>query len=364
MPSDHAIFSPSSAERWLSCTGSVRMSALFEKEDDTEYSHVGTVCHDIAERCLQLGREPNTYLGKTINGVELDMTWIKVIKTYCDYVRSFQNKNTISYYEKRVKFDQFAPDGFGTVDCIIYDGDKAHIIDLKTGSGVKVSAENNTQLKLYALGVYQSYDIFDDIKSYTLHVVQPPMKNISSFEISKEDLLEFGVHVKHKCHEALSENIEFKPSEKACQWCVCKAKCKALYDHTVAEIENKLEANMLDNDSLIHVLDRQDLFDRYVKSVHKTALTVLKKGEKLNGWKTVESRTQRKWKPEALEILERRYGEQAYVKKIINVTKADQLFGKDVTKNLTMKAKGALKIAKDTDVRDELTIQKQLQEEF
>ena len=59
--------------------------------------------------------------------------------------------------ETRLNFTQWVPDGFGTGDaCIIADG-CLEIIDFKYGKGVKVSAYENPQMKIYALGAYDKF---------------------------------------------------------------------------------------------------------------------------------------------------------------------------------------------------------------
>ena len=60
-------------------------------------------------------------------------------------------KDPIVLIEQRLDFSNYVPDGFGTGDCIIIADKILHIIDLKYGRGVEVSAEENPQMMLYAL---------------------------------------------------------------------------------------------------------------------------------------------------------------------------------------------------------------------
>ena len=61
------------------------------------------------------------------------------------------------------------PDGFGTNDAIVIAEGEMHVHDLKFGRGVRVEAQNNPQLMLYAYGAFTGFDSFYDIKRITAH---------------------------------------------------------------------------------------------------------------------------------------------------------------------------------------------------
>jgi len=52
MPDTHALLSPSSSERWISCPPSVRMSEGIE-EKPSEYAAEGTAAHSLCEYKLR-----------------------------------------------------------------------------------------------------------------------------------------------------------------------------------------------------------------------------------------------------------------------------------------------------------------------
>ena len=64
--------------------------------------------------------------------------------TYLDYIRDVSIKLPSTPYtevEKQVNFSEYVPEGFGTADLIMIQGNTLHVIDFKYGKGVPVSAE-------------------------------------------------------------------------------------------------------------------------------------------------------------------------------------------------------------------------------
>ena len=151
----HAKLSASGSSRWLTCTGSVKAESQFPNTSSS-YAMEGTTAHSLAERCLTEDVTPNYYLNKQLDGYTVDEEMVDNVAAYVAYVKSFSG---IHFYEVRVDFSEWIPDGFGTSDAIVIDSksNTVHVIDLKYGKGVPVDAENNSQGMLYALGVLSEY---------------------------------------------------------------------------------------------------------------------------------------------------------------------------------------------------------------
>ena len=64
--------------------------------------------------------------------------------------------------EQRLDFSHIVPEGFGTGDVIILCDDYVEVIDLKYGKGVPVSAQDNPQARLYALGAINLFGALYD----------------------------------------------------------------------------------------------------------------------------------------------------------------------------------------------------------
>ena len=104
------------------------------------------------------------------------------VQTYLDYVRSIPGELLV---EQRLDLTPWVPEAFGTADAVILDDGICHIVDLKYGKGVRVDAEENTQLMLYALGAYHAYDaIYGPITKFVLHIAQPRLNHFDRWEVA------------------------------------------------------------------------------------------------------------------------------------------------------------------------------------
>jgi len=209
---EHAKLSPSKAFRWLSCIPSAHLEAQVTEEETSKAAEEGTKAHELAEKVLK-------------NEIKTDD---KHINAYVDFVKSkLTNYKSKLYVEDRVDITEIVPDGFGTVDAIVIDNDllnnTLHIIDLKTGR-YPVQAFQNDQLKLYALGAMIKYYMnFDTI---ILHIFQPKINIISSWETSKDDILNWAINiVAPAARQAYEGKGELKPTKNNCKFCKAKKIC-------------------------------------------------------------------------------------------------------------------------------------------
>ena len=157
---------------------------------DTEsiYAKEGTLAHEMCEIKLSgfMAPVPKRTTTTKLNKLKKSELYQPEMDTYTDVYVNYVKKLAISFdsrpgmfVEKQVDYSNYVPDGFGTSDCIIVCGENLHIIDFKYGKGVPVSAEDNPQMKLYALGAVNLYQMFYPIKQIHLSIIQPRLDNIS-----------------------------------------------------------------------------------------------------------------------------------------------------------------------------------------
>ena len=121
--------------------------------------------------------------------------------------------------EQKLDYSCFVPEGFGTGDLVIVADKMLDVVDLKYGKGVAVSAEDNPQMKLYALGALKLFDSLYDIETVRMSICQPRLESISSGEIDAEELLAWGRdELASRAKLAFEGKGDFYPGEH-CRFC-------------------------------------------------------------------------------------------------------------------------------------------------
>ena len=145
----HAILSASGAHRWLECTPSARLEENFE-DRPSDSAKEGTLAHAIAEakvRNMLIDPLPKRSFSKILKDFTKDAMYQKEMDAltdeYAEYIRgivlSYAQKPYIAV-EVKLNLSAYIPEGFGTADCVIISGNDLHIVDLKYGKNVAVSA--------------------------------------------------------------------------------------------------------------------------------------------------------------------------------------------------------------------------------
>lgn len=232
MPSQHARLSASSSKAWLSCSGFIAFQDNYKSCDDeeSEYAKEGTQAHELAERKLNHIFFKGPSVRRTKDNADMlyyvDQYVDYVVSLHSDLVRKYGPKNVDVKVEQRLDFSNVVPEGFGTGDAVILTPDELHIVDLKYGMGVPVSAIENSQLKLYGLGAINQYDELYDIKKVVLHIAQVRLDyGFSSFEIARDVLEAWGEDVKKSAEDIFNGIISFHPGEEQCRWCEGRPMC-------------------------------------------------------------------------------------------------------------------------------------------
>jgi hypothetical protein len=155
---------------------------------------------------------------------------LKHTDTYIEYIAEvLHGFSSLPYVatEKRIDYSIYAPEGFGTGDCIIIGGNILHIIDFKYGKGVPVSVKENSQMKLYALGAYTEYSFLYPIDTVKVTIVQPRLDSISEDSMAIDNLLSCGEIIKPIAQKAFNGEGQCSPGEH-CKFCRAKAVCRVM----------------------------------------------------------------------------------------------------------------------------------------
>lgn len=312
----HALLSASGAHRWLNCPGSVLLEQQFP-DSSSDAAAEGTVAHELAEMKVRNYFDPVGFgkrkLSAAIKELKEDPLWQDEMMGYTDeyldhimgVARSLKSAPRVDI-EKRLIFKEYTladPDdekeGTGIADCVLTYGDTVHVIDFKYGRSPdgRVSAENNPQLMLYALGAYEACKLLYPIKQAKLTIIQPRLPDgISEWSCSLDDLLQFGEYVKQRAALALSGNGEYCPDAKTCKWCRAKAQCRARAEKNVELAFNvgKLPPLITAEEAGRYLAIGEDVA-KWLDDLKDWALGECLAGKDVPGWKAVEGRGSRAW---------------------------------------------------------------------
>ena len=315
-PEKHALLSASSAARWLHCTAAPRFEEQFP-ENTSEYAEEGRLAHAICElkviKHFTTQIKPRTYTSRLkklkenpLYQDEMDKTSDLYLEHLTERAMRYNAKPNVAA-EVQVDFAEYVPEGFGTCDCIMIGGDTLSITDYKHGKGVPVSAENNPQMRLYALGALKRYKPVygGSIKKVCMTIDQPRIQTEPSSEtITVEELLAWGESIKPIAAKAYMGLGAFCPGEH-CRFCRGKAKCKARADQNTAleEFKDCVPQNaekpplfgqgVLTDAEIGDLLVRGQELVKWYKDLEEYALGTILKGGTIPGWKAVAGRSNR-----------------------------------------------------------------------
>ena len=331
--SGHAILSASSAHRWMICTPSARLEQEF-KDTSSEAAAEGSAAHALAEHKLRKAlrmrsRKPVSQYDSDEMDTHTD-DYVSFILEQLAQVK-LQCPDPLVLIEQKLNFSRYVPDGFGTGDCLIIADGIMHIIDFKYGQGVVVEAEENPQMKLYALGALEYFDDIYDIDQVSMTIFQPRRDNVSTYTVPKKSLYLWAAEVLAPTAKiAFEGGGEFVPGEH-CRFCRAEVKCRAR-----AEAKLKLAAfefalpPLLSDEEIAEILDKLDDLISWANTLRDYALATALEGREWPGYKLVEGRSNRRYTDEeaAAAALKSAGYRDIYRQILITITEAEKMLGK------------------------------------
>lgn len=364
----HAYLAASASERWLKCPPSAKLCAQ-EEDRGSPYAQQGTDAHELAAYLAEKA------LGRSSRDPTEDLTYYdaemqEAAEGYAAFVMEQVAEakklcaDPLVCIEQTLDFSKWVEHGFGTGDCVIVADDLLHIVDLKYGLGVLVTASGedgsgNSQLKCYALGALDTFGDLYDIRRIRLSIYQPRRDNVDTFELSKEDLLKWADEVLAPIARLAYEGKGDFTAGEHCQFCKVKASCRkrAEYSMELAKYDFA-KAPTLDAEEIAAILPQIDSLVSWAEDIKSYALEQAMSGVHYPGFKVVEGRSNRKYIDEAaVAKVVSDAGYDPYEKKLLGITAMQRQLGKkrfeELLTGLVVKPQGKPVLAPNTDTRPE-----------
>lgn len=369
---DHAVLSASGSHRWLNCTPSARLELEFENTG-SEAAREGTAAHALCEHKLK--RALHMRSRRPVSDYDSD-EMEECTDAYVDFVMEQYEaakqvcEDPVILIEQRLDFSCYVPDGFGTGDCLIISDDRLHIIDFKYGMGVLVEAEDNPQMKLYALGALAVYDALYDIREVSMTIFQPRRENVSTWTIPVEDLKAWAENeLKPRAKMAYDGEGEYLPGEW-CTFCRAAVRCRARAEEKLKLAQTEFRMPPLLTDAEIEdILAVLPDLTKWANEITTYALdTALNHGKEWNGFKVVQGRSVRKYRDEAAvaEAAKEAGYKDIYRQSLIPLTEMQRLMGKDrfekILGGLITKAPGRPTLVPKSDRRPAMNVSNAINE--
>lgn len=290
----HAILSASASSRWLHCTPSARLERKFP-DASSPYALEGSRAHERAEyflnRFLKTG-DSNVLIREDVEMNDAVQAYVNICVEKINEARTASPDAQIKV-EQRLDFSRWVPEGFGTGDTVMVSDKYFEIVDLKYGKGVPVSAINNSQMRLYALGMYEAFSYLYGADEVRMTIVQPRLDSVSTETISVDDLLTWGEEVKKKAKIAFAGKGDFCAGNH-CRFCKARNTCRAHAEYELKNVKEDLQTAELEDFEISDILLRAKGIKTWLDGLESYALGKALDGYDWPGMKLVEGRSNRK----------------------------------------------------------------------
>lgn len=407
----HAKLSPSSAERWMNCSGSVRLigdtpntagpaawlgTAVHKvievmidahESDASRYKNWLAYVHKPGSDETQLiapgGKIPNFKVPGDWQMFVIDDAAVYGAQVFIDEVRRVQEE----LFEPEIHSERFLDMTWldsrlgGTADVTLVES-WIHLFDYKNGR-VVVEVRDNDQFLNYSVGLLHEHP---EAEGVVIHVIQPNAVHedgiIRTAQYTRAEINEYAKKLK-KAAEATSKPNAPLRAGSWCQYCPAKINCPEFSnlarEQAAADFANEPEEPLplptveSEGADYLVALARKarwiPLLDAWARDVRKTIMNELQTGAIVPGWKLVRGRSNRAWNiidgDEDAFVIElckqaELHDTDLYTQKLKSPAQVEKLGAgpdckkliKEVVKKLTHKPPGRLAIAEESDERE------------
>lgn len=365
----HALLSPSSAQRWLHCTPSAVAESkvadegsVFAAEGSMAHALCALMLNEALDRCTDDSEQEIKELSMTLGEPTDEMDGHA--SGYTDFVLDLYEKENGDgtaeiHIETLLDLDTWAPESFGTSDAVIVGPDTLHVVDFKYGKGVEVSAVENPQMRLYALGALEEFGVTRKIEKVVTHIWQPRIGNYSHEELTTKALVDWGSNYMWPLANVAFRGLGVRAAGPWCKFCSASRGCRALDEYAIIASATPVESMSAEGIGNL-CLPMVGPLEQWIDDVKDSALRYMLDGTAVPGYKVVESRSKRvisepKRLAEVLRGLG--YADELFMKEpeLQTLTALEKLVGKkrfaEVAKDCLTKVRGKPTVVPYTDKR-------------
>ena len=369
----HARLNASSSHRWMMCPPSVKLSEQFA-DTTSQYAEEGTYLHELCE--LKLHRYLCDMLPTVVDDLyaqhkdndfytdEAETVTDEYVAFCAETIEAVRAscKDPLILVEHRLDYSEYVPEGFGTGDLVIVADGICEVVDFKGGRGVRVDAERNSQLMLYGLGAYLEFDALYGVNTVRMTIVQPRLSNISTYEISAEELLRWAENeVRPKAALAYAGEGDFCAGSR-CRFCKARYTCRSRSEYHMALAQKDFKApDLLTDEEILDILPVAESMNNWVQDLMAYATQQAISGKAWQGYKLVAGRSVRKYTSEAEVIraaTEAGYTD-IYKTSLLGIGELEKRLGRkafsDVLGKYIIKPPGTPTLVPDTDPRKSIS---------
>lgn len=370
----HSEIGASSANRWLNCPTSVVLSRGIE-DKTSSYAAEGTCAHEVSEYCFENDVDAEACIGMEFEGHTVTEEMAAYVQFYLDKMEVYTNSEEYDVaIEEKFHLTKIHPDMFGSNDFCAMGRDNGELIiaDFKYGKGINVSAKENIQLIIYALGAYYESDFIYKFKTVKLVVVQPRIlgEEWDEWNISIDELLAYEAILKEGVEKVYSDNPGGKAGDH-CRFCKAKPTCKIIHEKTQDVINYKFDEAPIEAtpslpavegmtvDQMVKVMTFSPLIEGWFKEVKLHVHGLIEKGEKVPGFKLVKKKSNRKIKDEKelIGAFKETFGDKLFRSQdpqLITLGNLEKLVGEKLLAPHLIKPDAGNAVAPITDKRPEV----------
>lgn len=352
----HMGAGPSSSERWINCTASLGASRQFletlspnqqvKYAESSTAARQGTTAHAAAETQvnLMLGNIEQDEADTTLlelaihpdtSGEAYDDEMAERITEYVDLIQQYAHDRGEENVLVEGRVSAVIPltdlhegetyEIHGSLDAGVLPTNTEKnlaVVDFKYGNGIDVEVEDNSQTRIYALGLLdlltdEDGNLITDVETVTYYIVQPRLGGIKTFTENLDDLFDWRDDVLSpaltKALYGVDEGATYEPSDSACQFCPARGSCSALAEQRVAAAQDlfdvvadpgEFSVGALSEERLGSLLAQAQGIAKITDDLKDEAQRRLHRGERVPGYHLVNYSPPRYWAEDAENALD------------------------------------------------------------